>query len=226
MGRRARRIHTSDTDIENDEADATPERGPFRRCIATRVRGRREAMLRFVVSPDNVIVPDLAARLPGRGLWLSASRDVIDTARTKGAFARASRRKVTVPSDLVAIIETALTRRVGEHLGFARRAGQAVCGFVRARELIGSGRCGLVVQARDGSPEERRRLVGADGTLRVVAPLGATELGAVFGRDHIVHVAVTAGGLADAIAVEAERLAGIRGRDQDDAGDDLRQAGA
>lgn len=166
-------------------------------------------MLRFVASPDGLIVPDLAAKLPGRGIWLSASRDVVDSARAKGAFARAARRKVTVPPDLVAIVETALTRRVSELLGFARRAGQAVGGFMRAREMIASGRCGLVVQAWDGSADERARLLSGAGAIEVVTPLDAAALGVVFGHDHMVHVAVAQGRLAHAIAVEAGRLAGF-----------------
>ena len=167
-------------------------------------------MLRFVVGPGDVIVPDLLAKLPGRGIWLSASRDVLETARAKGAFSRAARRRVTVPSDLTAIVETALTRRVGELVGLARRAGQVAFGFVRAREMIAAGQCGLVVQASDGSVDERSRLLSGAGELKVVTPLDAATLGVACGHDHIVHVAVTPGRLAGAIAVEAGRLAGFK----------------
>lgn len=194
---------------EPDALDDQPERGPERRCIVTRACGPREAMLRFVVGPGDVIVPDLLAKLPGRGIWLSASHDVLETARSKGVFSRAARRRVTVPADLTAIVETALTRRVGELVGLARRAGQVAFGFVRAREVIASGRCGLVVQASDGSPDECARLLSGAGDLKVVRPLNAAALGVACGHDHIVHVAVTPGRLAGAIAVEAGRLAGF-----------------
>ncbi len=168
-------------------------------------------MLRFVVGPDRQLVPDLAARLPGRGLWLSARADVVEAARAKGAFARAARGMVTVPADLSALLQAGLARRVADHLGLARRAGQAVAGFVKAREWIGSGRAGLVVQASDGSKEERQRLVsGAD--VRVAWPLDGSALGAVFGRDHVVHVAVAHGRLAEALGNEIDRLAGVSGQ--------------
>ncbi len=175
-------------------------------------------MLRFVVGPNRMLVPDLAARLPGRGIWLSARRDVIETARTRGSFVRAARGPVNLPPDLLSVIEAGLVRRVGDLLGFARRAGQAVCGFERAREWLVSGRARLVVQAADGSREERARFLGRNasrdgGELHVVAPLPAAELGAVFGRDHVVHVAVARGRLADAIVVETMRLAGVSGQD-------------
>lgn len=165
-------------------------------------------MIRFVVGPGGALVPDLAARLPGRGIWLSARRDVIETARTRGAFAKAARGPVTVPSDLLSGLQAALLQRIGEHLGLARRAGQAVAGFSKAREWLEKGTAALVVQAADGSPEERARFLGP-WTGPVVAPLDGTTLGAVFGRDHVVHVAVAAGRLAERIAAEAERLDGL-----------------
>jgi predicted RNA-binding protein YlxR (DUF448 family) len=183
----------------------------LRRCIVTRERADPLTMLRFVVGPESTLVPDLARKLPGRGIWLSARADVLDTARTKGAFARAARGKVIVPPDLAAMIETTLLRRVVETLGLARRAGQAVCGFAKAREMIVAGRCELVVGARDGSADERDRLLSGAAGLKIVSPLDAATLGAAFGRDHIVHVAIAPGRLAGTIAIESERLAGFIG---------------
>jgi uncharacterized protein len=177
-------------------------------------------MIRFVVGPDKALVPDLTATLPGRGIWLSACGDVLEGARAKGglgrAFARAARGPVTVPPDLPAMLEAALVRRIGELLGLARRAGQAVAGFDKAREWLRSGRCRLILQASDGSAAERERfLSGAGEGITVLAPLEASVLGRVFGRDHVVHVAVAPGRLGERLAVEAGRLGGLR---QNDAG--------
>lgn len=172
-------------------------------------------MIRFVVGPDRHIVPDLTATLPGRGIWLSARGDVIETARTRGAFARAARRtssegQVMVPGDLLSVLQVGLLRRITELLGLARRAGQAVAGFQKGREWLTAGRAGLVVQASDGSAAECQRfLSGAD--VAAVAPLDAASLGAVFGRDHAVHVVVAPGKLAGMLRVECERLAGLMG---------------
>ncbi|MGA9014886.1 MAG: DUF448 domain-containing protein, partial [Acetobacteraceae bacterium] len=102
------------------------ETGPLRRCIVTRERLPKEQLIRFVVGPDKTLVPDLTATLPGRGIWLSASGDVLETARAQGGlgrvFARAARGPVVVPSDLSGVLEAALARRIGELLGLARRA--------------------------------------------------------------------------------------------------------
>jgi uncharacterized protein len=172
-------------------------------------------MIRFVVGPDRALVPDLAATLPGRGIWLSARGDVLETARAQGglgrAFARAARGPVTVPPDLPALLEVALVRRIGELLGLARRAGQAVAGFDKAREWLRTGRGRLILQASDGSAAERARfLSGVGDSVGVWAPLSAAALGRVFGRDHVVHVAIAPGRLAERLAIEAERLGGLR----------------
>jgi uncharacterized protein len=193
----------------DDEAADEPESGPLRRCIVTRMQGERARMVRFVLGPDRQIVPDLAARLPGRGIWLSPRADVIETARAKGAFARAARGPVTVPADLPEILRAGLSRRVGEFLGLARRAGQSVAGFAKAREWVTQGRAAGVIQAADGSAEERARLLSGARGIWVGWPLQAAALGAVFGRDHVVHVAVAPGRLAEALHIEIERLGGI-----------------
>ncbi len=188
--------------------DGEDETGPLRRCIVTRERLPAERMIRFVSGPDRRLVPDLRASLPGRGIWLSARRDVLETALARKAFARALRAEVLVPADLPAIIEAALTRRVIEILGLTRRAGHAVSGYAKAREWLVADRAVLIVQASDGSIEERARLVGGRA-VPVIAPLPAQVLGRIFGRDHAVHVAVSAGRLATMLQTENERLAGI-----------------
>jgi len=210
---RKRRLTTPDAADAPEAEDDEPERGPLRRCLVTRERLPKEKMIRFVIGPDRQVVPDLAARLPGRGLWLSAHGDVLDTARTRGAFAKAARGPVTVPPDLPAVLQASLTRRIGECLGLARRAGQAVCGFQKAREWLTAGRAGLVMEASDGSADERVRFLGRHAeTIKVIAPLEGAALGAVFGRDHVVHVAIARGRLAEALAMETERLVGLSTR--------------
>jgi predicted RNA-binding protein YlxR (DUF448 family) len=218
-----------DADDHALDAAPEPETGPLRRCIVTRERLPKERMIRFVVGPDRQVVPDLAARLPGRGIWLSASRDVIESGgaqeerRQKDkqgdgtqrhlarAFARAARGPVSLPPDLSVLLQTALVRRIGDCLGLARRAGQAVAGFEKAREALRTGRYRLVLQASDGSEAERSRFLSGFGPeLTIIDPLPGQALGRVFGRDYLVHVAVAPGKLAESLVVEAGRLAGLK----------------
>ncbi len=167
-------------------------------------------------------------------MWLSARGDVLETARTRGAFARAARGPVTVPPDLAAMLQEGLLRRIADLLGLARRAGQAVSGYGKAREWITAHRAGLIVQASDGSAAERTRLLSGAHDLPVVSCMTGTKLGAAFGRDHVVHVAVMAGALADRLIAENGRYAGLVGLApasrtvpvrRDDPADGLEQAG-
>lgn len=182
--------------------------------MLTRERLPKEQLIRFVVAPDRSLVPDLAARLPGRGLWLSASGDVIEASLAKGAlaraFAKAARGPVVLPQDFVATLEVALVRRIGELLGLARRAGQAVAGQAKAREWVRNGRARLMLEASDGSAAERARFLSGAAALPVLEPLPAAALGRIFGRERAVHVAIAPGKLADQLRIEAGRLDGLR----------------
>ena len=126
------------------------------------------------------------------------------------AVARAARGPVQVPPDLPVVLETALIRRIGDLLGLARRAGQAIAGFEKARDWMRSHPVGLVLQAADGSVEERSRFIGGRD-IPVVSALDSAELGRIFGREQAVHVAITAGPLAMKIQNEVLRLAGVAG---------------
>jgi uncharacterized protein len=191
-----------------DPIEAEPERGPLRRCLVGREQGLREAMLRFVVAPDRTLVFDVGATLPGRGLWLSASGDVVEMALKRGVFSRAVKQPVTVPRDLRGQVEAMLRQRIFELAGLARRGGGAISGFEKAREWLVSGKAGLVMQALDGSVEERARFIGGRD-IPVVTVFTAARLGQIFGREHTVHAVIAAGRLAEKIQIEALRLAGV-----------------
>ena len=205
-----------DSDPDVDANDEEPETGPLRRCVVTRARLPKENMFRFAVSPDRALIPDLAGKLPGRGIWLSASGDVIEGGGAKGrdmvrAIARAARGTVLVPPDLPLVLETALVRRISDFLGFARRAGQAIAGFEKARDWMRTHPTGLVLQASDGSEAERSRFRSAvRDTVPVLLPLTGADMGRVFRHENVVHVVVAPGKLADSLIIEAGRLAGLR----------------
>ena len=167
-------------------------------------------MLRFVVGPDGEIVPDVEARLPGRGLWLTPRRDIVERAAAKRLFARSARRLVTVPPDFADRVEALLARRCGEALGLARRAGSAVSGFERVAEAARRGKAAALLFALDGAEGGRRKLGALGGELPAATVMSAAELGSAFGRDRAVHVAIGPGALCGRLLVDLERLAGFR----------------
>ena len=198
------------TEDITDETEDAAESGPLRRCIVTGERRPRETMLRFVVDPAGRITPDLAANLPGRGFWTTASRDILATAVKKRSFDRAARRPVVVDPALAQQIEALLARRCCDDIGLGRRAGVAVAGFEKVSTALKSGTAGVLIAAVDGAADGRRKLAALAPELAVVAILTAAELGHAFGRDHVVHAVVGRGKLAERLQNDASRLAGFR----------------
>jgi len=180
-------------------------------------------LLRFVVAPDGALVPDVAARLPGRGLWLTPQRDIVDRALAKRLFARAARRPVLAPPGLADRVEALLAQRCCDALGLARRAGLAVAGFDRAGEAVRRGRAALLLFAVDGAEAGRRKLGASGGDLPSASVLTAAELGGAFGRERIVHAAI-GGGLCEGLRRDLVRLAGFRPGATMDCGFDLAPA--
>jgi predicted RNA-binding protein YlxR (DUF448 family) len=170
-------------------ADAEPVvTGPLRTCIVTGETMAPERMIRFVVGPDGDVVPDLARRLPGRGMWLKAERAVVEQAIAKKAFARAARAAVKAAADLPERIERLLLDRALEDLSRARRAGRAVAGFVKVEQMVGKRRAGLLVVAEEAEGDGLGKL---QATGLPIERLGGVEnLGGVFGREQAVYVAV------------------------------------
>ena len=185
---------------------------PERRCIATGAVQPRGGLIRFVLGPDGVIVPDLAGKLPGRGIWVAADPAALTLAVKKKLFARAARAQVTVPEGLVDLVERLLAQRLIESVSLARKAGQALAGFEKVRDFLASGRAAVLIQAADGSERGKSKLRRPDNAAHVTC-LSAQELGLAFGREHVIHAAVAAGGLARRVVEDAARLAPMRRQD-------------
>ena len=205
-----RRSRSSATPAAQRASDNASETGPQRRCIVTGETHDRARLLRFVVGPDGAIVPDVDARLPGRGLWLLPRRDIVERAVTKRVFARAARRPVVIPHELADRCEALLVRRCGDALGLARRAGLAVAGYERVGEAVRRGNAALLLFALDGAEAGRRRMAAGARGIASAAALNAEELSGVFGRERVAFVAVGPGALCSRLQTELTRLAGFR----------------
>lgn len=191
--------------------------GPQRRCIATGESGPTDRLIRFLLGPGGEVVPDLAGKLPGRGVWLTAERALVERAVRKRLFARAFRAEVTVPGDLADRLEAMLAQRLIGLIGLARKAGQAVAGFEKVRERLAEGRVGALVEAVDGAPDGKGKLARLAGDVPVVEVLTGRELGLAFGRDFAIHAALDRGGFADRAIAEALRLGGLRATESEGA---------
>lgn len=187
--------------------------GRERRCIVTNEVLPEERLIRFVVDPQNAVVPDVAARLPGRGLWVSAQSEILERAIAKGHFSRAARMPVAVVCDLVARVEALLVARMSGDLGLARRSGQLLLGFDNVARALSRPRAPTVlVEASDGAPDGRRKLLSLARELRpaIIDCLTSAELGLALGRESVVHAALNSGRLSERLKADAGRLSGFR----------------
>lgn len=192
-----------------DVLDSGPRgRGATERmCVATREVLPVAALIRFVAGPDRHVVPDLKARLPGRGAWVSARRDLVIRAVRKGALRRAFRDRVTVDPDLAEVTERLLERSVLDALAIAHKAGEVVAGTTKVEAAIASGRAIALIHARDAAPDGVRKIAAqaarrpdADDRPRpVFQSLDSAELDLALGRTNVIHAALLPGRAADAV---------------------------
>jgi predicted RNA-binding protein YlxR (DUF448 family) len=192
-----------------------PARGE-RRCIASGESQAEARLIRFALSPDGVVTPDVASKLPGRGAWVRADRESLNLACRKGAFSRAFKAEAKIVAEnLAEQTEALLARRCLDQLGLARRAGALALGATQVEGAIRARPAFLMVEAADGAEEGREKLmslhIGRWG--RPAAAVGcfsAADLGVALGRERVIHACLLQERMALAWAVDIGRLAGFR----------------
>ncbi len=190
----------------------TTGQDPERRCIVTGDVQVMQGMIKFVVGPEGQLVADVFGKLPGRGMWVTADRAILQKAIDKGLFTRAAREKVVVPDGFVDEVERQQLRRVTDLIALARKSAQAVAGYEKVKSWLADGRARVLLQASDGSERGKGKLWTPEGG-RWFGCLSANELGLAFGRESVIHGALASGGLSRRVVEEATRLDGLRQRD-------------
>ena len=206
-----------------DEADT--DRGPrhgaagtVRMCVVTREVKPIDELIRFVVGPDQAVVPDLKRKLPGRGAWVTASRDVLATGVKRGAFARAFRADLKAAPDLPEQVEQLMERALLDALGVARKARQVVVGHAQVEAAAEHGAAVAVLHASDAGPEGVRQILAAirrgsapDAPNVVVIPaFTSAQLHLALARPNVVHAALLAGRASDTVLARWRSLSHFR----------------
>jgi len=170
-------------------------------------------LIRFVAGPDGGVVPDLARKLPGRGLWVAADRESVATAAKKGLFARAAKAPIRAAPDLTEQVERLLRSRLLAALGLAKRAGELTSGFEKVSSAISAGKTAWLIEASDGAADGRGKLLRLarhqSPPPGVFGLFGAAELGLALGGENVIHTAFLAGRAAERWAQDVRRLAGF-----------------
>jgi predicted RNA-binding protein YlxR (DUF448 family) len=188
--------------------------GPLRLCAVSRAHKPPDELIRFVLGPDGVIAPDLARRLPGRGVWVEATRKSVAAAVQRQVFARSLKQAVSLPDDLPALIERLMVKRLGEAISIANKAGLLIAGFAKVDELIARGQAAVLIHAADGAQDgaakldrKFKALLGPERAAEAtVSELTGPELDLAIGRSNVVHAAASEGGASRRILQEAMRV--------------------
>ena len=213
----------ADPDLDN--GPRTDRSATMRMCAVSReVRGIDE-LIRFVVSPQGEVIPDLKRKLPGRGLWISASRRTVAEAVRRHQFKRGFKRDVRVAATLPADTEALLVRGVTEALAMAAKAGQVVSGFSKVEGLLEQGKAEALIHASDGAADgirkldaiagQRSRNIGESRVLPIVTVLTSEELDLALGRSNVIHAALLAGPASKTFLSRCQTLVRYRMADDD-----------
>lgn len=184
----------------------------LRRCAVTRLSRPKEELLRFVLGPDGIIVPDLKERLPGRGVWVTAAKDSVAEAEKRNVFARALKAEVRIPQGLAGIVERRLVEAALGLLALANKAGEVVFGTAKVEEAIGKGKVLALIHASEAAPDGCRKLDGkfrgirGETALPPIRAFSSDELGLASGRTNVIHAALIQGGAALRFYAAASRL--------------------
>ncbi|MGB0959731.1 MAG: RNA-binding protein [Halocynthiibacter sp.] len=182
---------------------------PERRCVVTGETQPKAGLIRFVVGPDDTIMPDVLGKLPGRGIYVASDLDVLAKA-TKGGFSKGAKQAVKVPENLIDMVDKVLARRVVDLISIARKAGKAVTGYEKVKNWMATEQASVLFQASDGSERGKSKIRAPQDPNKYIGMLSAEELGLAFGRENVIHGALAAGGLTDRVVEDAVKLGGIR----------------
>ena len=214
---------TTDAEPGAEEAPDWDER-PSKKADLTRTdivsRETRPVgdLIRFVLAPDGTVVPDLKRDLPGRGVWVEATRVAVDKAVNRRLFARAFRQSVEVSAGLVDLVDGLLAKQALGTFGLARKAGLVVTGFAKVEAAVARERlAGLVHAAEAGSDGVEklaaalRRRFGGEVGCPVVRIFTGAQLDLALGRSNVIHAALLAGRASEIFFERAGALGRFRG---------------
>ncbi len=212
-------------DHDLDHGPRTERSATMRMCAVSREVRPIDELIRFVVSPSGDIVPDLKRKLPGRGMWISASRKVLAEAVRRHQFKKAFKRDLRIPPTLQDDVEALLVRSVTEALGICAKAGQIVAGSAKVEASLREGKVEVLIHASDGAEDGIRKLDAlarqnggnrGDGPqIPIVTALKSAELDLALTRSNVIHAALLAGPASRTFLSRSQMLVRYRMADDD-----------
>ena len=212
-------------DPDLDNGPRTDRSATMRMCTVTRQVRPIDQLIRFVVSPQGEVIADLKRKLPGRGLWISASRQTVAKAVRRNQFSKGFKRDVRVAPTLAADTESLLVRSVIEALAMAAKAGQVISGFGKVEDALEQRQVQALIHASDGAADGIRKLdaiarqrggnIGESADFPILTALTSAELDLALGRSNVIHAALLAGPASKTFLSRSQILVRYRMADDD-----------
>ncbi len=181
-------------------------------CAVTREEAVEDALVRFARAPDGEVVPDLQAKLPGRGVWVTCSRKVLADAIKRQVFARGFEDDCKVPDELPDRVGMLLRKQAVNQVSLARKAGLAVQGFMKVEEALRKTTVTLLLHSQGAGADGVAKLDRLAGQKTIISDsFSGDEMDLAFGRSNVIHAAIAAGGLADRLVIQLQRMANFEG---------------
>jgi predicted RNA-binding protein YlxR (DUF448 family) len=206
--------------LDDTALDGGPRKGSAteRMCVVSRAVRPVEDLIRYVIGPDGAVVPDLKRNLPGRGLWISATRTAVDQAVKRSLFAKGFKREVRADAALGDITDRLLERAALDSLAIAGKASEVVTGFAKVEAAIGRGDLAGLLHAADGSADGLRKLEALlrrndpDGNreIPVIRSFSGAQLDLALGRSNVIHAALLAGPASQGFLTRCQRMLRFR----------------
>jgi predicted RNA-binding protein YlxR (DUF448 family) len=205
--------------IDDEGLDAGPRgAGSERLCAVLRVVKPTTELIRFVVGPDALLVPDLKRNLPGRGMWVTATCEALTEALKRKVFTRGFKAELQIPADFVEMTEKRMEQSALDALAIAGKARNVVNGFAKVEAALAKDNVTGLLHAREGAEDGkrklqavlRRRFDGEDPSILIADAFSSTQLDLALGRSNVVHAALLAGPASDGFLARYRRLTGFR----------------
>ncbi len=177
-----------------------------RRCFMTGLPAAKENLIRFVVGPDKLVYPDVGGKLDGRGVWMTASKALLQQAIDKKMFSKAFHLDVKPVPDLAPMVADLLEKHCLHTLGLANKGGFVVSGFDKVKDAAHKENLAVLVEAADGAADGREKLQRLVPDAFFVNDWASDALSRVLGRDFCVHIAIKSGKMAHNFKNEVMRL--------------------
>jgi predicted RNA-binding protein YlxR (DUF448 family) len=202
--------------VSPDEDDADFGTVPERMCIVTREVRSPDELIRFVAGPDGKVYPDLKRKLPGRGCWVTAERELVAKAIAKKTFARALKTDAKAGEDLLLLLDQLVDQQLTGMMSMARKAGQFISGATKVDAAVRSGQVLAVFHASDAAADGIRKLdsarkawtlgTGAEEEIPSFRFFTAAEMDGLMGENAFIHACALAGQAGEGVVKRAKLL--------------------